>query len=113
MDRTGKKYVLEFLINDKYSIEIEDEIPVPADLHLSPEQEVFQKQHQACYEDCVNDLPESYQQVMVLSKFDKKTVNEIADILGLSEEAVKIRLHRGKEKFLQILKCHCKAEDWL
>lgn len=89
-------YVLEFLINDKYSIEIEDEIPVPADLHLSPEQEVFRKQHQACYEDCVNDLPESYQQVMVLS-----------------EDAVKMRLHRGKERLLQILKCQCKTEDWL
>ncbi|NMB55921.1 MAG: sigma-70 family RNA polymerase sigma factor [Leptolinea sp.] len=94
-------------------VEAVDEMPVPEDSILSPEQEVFRKQRLACYEDCVNDLPESYRQVMVLSEFEEKAINEIADILGLSEDAVKMRLHRGKEKLLQILKCHCKAEDWL
>jgi len=79
----------------------------------SPEQEVFHKQRIGCYVDCINDLPESYRLVMTLSEIEDKAVSEIADILGLREEAVKMRLHRGKEKLLQILKCHCKAEDWL
>ncbi len=82
--------------------------PVP-----SPEQEVFHKQRIGCYVDCINDLPESYRKVVSLSEIEEKAVVEIADILGLSEEAVKMRLHRGKLKLLQIMKCHCKAEDWL
>jgi RNA polymerase sigma-70 factor, ECF subfamily len=79
----------------------------------SPEHEVFLKQRFACYEDCINDLPESYRKVIVLSELEKKAANEIADILGLSEDAVKMRLHRGKILLLKMLKGHCKAEDWL
>lgn len=79
----------------------------------SPEYEAFRKQRVECYTDCINDLPDSLRQVMRLSEFEEKAVEEIADILGLSEDAVKMRLHRGKEKLLEILKCHCKAEDWL
>jgi DNA-directed RNA polymerase specialized sigma24 family protein len=39
--------------------------------------------------------------------------NEIAEILGLSVDVVKMRLHRGRARLLKALKSHCKAEDWL
>ena len=50
---------------------------------------------------------------MALNQLGELTAREIAAMLGLSLEVVKIRLQRGKAKLLQELKAHCKAEDWL
>lgn len=102
---------------EEINLESPDEIEAAAEFaetaETSPENEVFRKQRVECYEGCIDELPESYRQVLVLSECEEKAINEIADILGLSEEPVKMRLHRGKEKLMEILKCHCKAEDWL
>lgn len=37
----------------------------------------------------------------------------IVDILGLSVDVGKIRLHRGRMRLLKELKAHCTPEDWL
>lgn len=49
----------------------------------------------------------------MLSGLEQLTNEEIAEILGLSLDTVKIRLHRGRERLLKELKEHCKAEEWL
>jgi len=51
--------------------------------------------------------------VVLLSEIEGFCAREIADILDLSVDVVKIRLHRGREKLLAALKNHCRAEDWL
>jgi RNA polymerase sigma-70 factor (ECF subfamily) len=51
--------------------------------------------------------------VVVLSELEQLPNSEIAEILGLSLDVVKIRLHRGRSRLLDELKTHCKAEDWL
>jgi RNA polymerase sigma-70 factor (ECF subfamily) len=61
----------------------------------------------------VKQLPPNYRTVVVLSELEQMPNQEIAAILGLSLEAVKIRLHRGRTRLMQELKAHCKAEDWL
>jgi len=80
---------------------------------LPPEQQVFRKQRLDCYCDFVKELPQNYRMIVVLSELGELATDEIADILGLSREVVKIRLHRGRVKLLQHLKSHCKPEDWL
>jgi len=55
----------------------------------------------------------SYRTVVALSELDDLAANEIAEILGISVDVVKIRLHRGRARLLQELKTHCNAEDWL
>jgi RNA polymerase sigma-70 factor (ECF subfamily) len=79
----------------------------------SPEQQIHHTEMLRCYCDFVKNLPESYRLVVALSELEELTAKEISDILGLSPEVVKIRLHRGRMKLLQQLKAHCKAEDWL
>jgi RNA polymerase sigma-70 factor (ECF subfamily) len=79
----------------------------------SIEQQLLQKQRYDCFMDYVQDLPLSHRTVIVLSELAELTNNEIAEILGLSLDVVKIRLHRGRTRLLQELKTHCKAEDWL
>ncbi len=79
----------------------------------SLEQRLLRKERYQCFRKFVANLPASYQSVIVLSELGELTNNEIAEILGVSLDAVKIRLHRGRETLLQELKAHCKAEDWL
>ena len=80
---------------------------------LSPEQQLFRRERYKCYCDYIETLPLNYRTIMALSELEELAANEIAEILGLSLGVVKIRLHRGREKLLQELKSHCKAEDWL
>jgi RNA polymerase sigma-70 factor (ECF subfamily) len=78
-----------------------------------PEQQLFEKQKLECYCDCIEKLPLSYRTIVALSELESLAANEIAELLGLSVDVVKIRLHRGRTRLLQELKSHCKAEDWL
>ncbi len=79
----------------------------------SLEQDVCHKEKVECYLGFVKKLPVNYRMIVALSELEDLAVNEIAGILGLNVDVVKIRLHRGRVKLLQALKSHCKAEDWL
>ena len=79
----------------------------------SLEQQLMQKEMYRCFLDYVKRLPTNYRTVVVLSELEQLPNNEIAEILGLSLDVVKIRLHRGRTRLLQELRDHCKAEDWL
>ncbi len=93
--------------------DIRDEASVSDAGTPSVEQELFRKQRFDCYKDSITCLPEKYQKVIMLSELEDLAAGEIADILGISVEAVKMRLHRGKAQLLAYLKSHCRAEDWL
>jgi len=79
----------------------------------SPERQVFRKQRYECYCEILNSLPPAYRAVLALSELGDVAIEEISDRLGLNPATVKIRLHRGREKLLQALRSHCRAEDWL
>ncbi len=66
-----------------------------------------------CFEDFVEKLPVNYRTAIVLSDLEGLTNIEIAEVLDLSLDVVKIRLHRGRARLLEELKTHCKVEDWL
>jgi hypothetical protein len=55
-------------------------------------------------------LPENYRTVIWLFDVLGFTLKEIADILELSVENVKIRLHRARKKFKSILNQKCSFE---
>ncbi len=77
------------------------------------EEQAMRHEMYECYDSFVRNLPPNYRTVIVLSKLEQLTNDEIAEILGLSLDTVKIRLHRGRERLLKELKEHCKAEEWL
>jgi RNA polymerase sigma-70 factor (ECF subfamily) len=79
----------------------------------SLEQLLMRKEMYACFENYVKKLPANYRTVVVLSEIEQLSNNEIAEVLGLSLDVVKIRLHRGRTRLLQELRTHCRAEDWL
>jgi RNA polymerase sigma-70 factor (ECF subfamily) len=79
----------------------------------SLEQQRMRQEMIECFVTFLDRLPVDYRTVFVLSDLEELANGEIADILGVSLETVKIRLHRGRARLLQELKAHCKAEDWL
>jgi len=79
----------------------------------SIEYQLLLKQRYDCFIDYVQSLPQNYRTIFILSELEELTNSQIAEILGLSLDTVKIRLHRGRTRLLTELKAHCKAEDWL
>ena len=61
----------------------------------------------ACIREFIERLPENYKTVVVLSELEGFKNGEIAAILGISLDAVKIRLHRAREKLRKTLQTGC------
>ena len=57
---------------------------------------LIRKDMNECIRGLVNDLPENYRAVLVLADLEGFTNAETGDVLGLSLETVKIRLHRAR-----------------
>ena len=79
----------------------------------SLEQIILQRDRFHCYTSIVRQLPVNYRMVIMLSEVEQLACHEIAEILGLSQDVVKIRLHRGRTMLLEKLRAHCKPEEWL
>jgi RNA polymerase sigma-70 factor (ECF subfamily) len=93
--------------------EAEDKDAWTGDQKPSLERQIMRKEMVQCFGNYVENLPVNYQTVFALSELGELTNNEIAEVLGLNLNVVKIRLHRGRVKLLRELKTHCKAEEWL
>ena len=62
----------------------------------SPEQEVMTHTMRIVLEAAVDSLPETYRSVFLLREVEEMSTAETAECLELSEEAVKVRLHRAR-----------------
>jgi RNA polymerase sigma-70 factor (ECF subfamily) len=71
------------------------------------EHQVIRREMNDCIRNVVSELPEMYRTIVELSEFEGFKDNEIAGILGLRLESVKIRLHRGRAKLKEELSKRC------
>ena len=62
----------------------------------SPDQEIIRDEMSECVREFVDRLPTDYRTVLILNELEGFTNNEIAEILQLSIDATKIRLHHGE-----------------
>ncbi len=69
-----------------------------------------QNEMSECVQEKVNLLPESHRTVIIFADVMDFSQQEIADILGLSLENVKVRLHRARKKLKAILEEKCTFE---
>ena len=60
-----------------------------------------------CVQDQLSLLPDTQRSVIILADVMDFSLQEIADILGLTVENVKVRLHRARKKFKAILEEKC------
>jgi RNA polymerase sigma-70 factor, ECF subfamily len=62
----------------------------------TPEQGAVNRELRGVLEAAIGELPDKYRTVFVLREVEEMTTSEAADALDLTEENVKIRLHRAK-----------------
>jgi len=75
---------------------------------------VIRDEMNACIREVVNGLPETYRTVIILGDLEGFSDREIAEILGLSLQNAKIRLHRARMHLRKALEKACvfyKSED--
>jgi RNA polymerase sigma factor (sigma-70 family) len=82
---------------------IEESLPIPADLPAEPTPEMRANLRSAL-ESAIGSLPSSYRSVFMLRELTGMTVADTAYCLNISEENVKVRLHRAKEMLKKILR---------
>ena len=71
------------------------------------EKQLIREEMNECIRGYIEKLPESYRTVLVLSEWEGLRNSEIAEILGVTLNTVKIRLHRAKTKLKEELETHC------
>ncbi len=71
------------------------------------ENQIVRKEMNTCIRNFIDTLSSNYKTVLVLSEIEDFTNREIAEILGISLNTVKIRLHRAREKLRKILETRC------
>ena len=87
--------------------EMEDFPEVDTSSYSTTERKLEQHQMSVCVQNQMLLLPENYRTVIWLFDVLGFTLKEIADILDLSVENVKIRLHRARKKLKSILSQKC------
>jgi RNA polymerase sigma-70 factor (ECF subfamily) len=61
--------------------------------------------------DAIARLPESYRAVLTLRDIEELTTEEVAEMLGMTPNAVKIRLHRGRQALRTLLDPHMRGHQ--
>ena len=63
---------------------------------LNPEQEASNSQIRRLLEQAVEQLPDAYRTVFMLRDIEEMSTTDTANVLEISEENVKVRLHRAR-----------------
>ena len=89
---------------------IQDVDALPEEKNSSLERQLMREEMSSCVHDYLNTLPENYRAIVTLSEIEGLSNQEIAEVLGLTLDAVKIRLHRGRAKLKEKLETGCRFE---
>jgi RNA polymerase sigma-70 factor, ECF subfamily len=85
----------------------EDQNPWTGESPPSVESQVAFQAMNDCIREFILGLPESYRTVLVLRDLEGLQDREIAEVLGVSLQAAKIRVHRARERLKRDLEARC------
>lgn len=74
---------------------------------IAPVAELERAEMSACVQQKMLLLPPHYRSILWLADGGELSYAEIADILGITISNVKVRLHRARTRFKEILEIHC------
>jgi RNA polymerase sigma-70 factor (ECF subfamily) len=74
---------------------------------VSIEHQAIRKEMSGCVQALLNQLPDRYRTVLILSDMEGLKDREIAEVLDVTVEAAKIRLHRARARLKQSLDSQC------
>ena len=69
------------------------------------------EQSRALVRQCIDQLPEPYRVVVLLRDVEELPMNEVMEATGLSEPALKSRLHRARLALREALLPYLKGQD--
>ncbi|MEM1219708.1 MAG: RNA polymerase sigma-70 factor [Bacteroidota bacterium] len=109
---TAKGYVFKIannlLLNEyehqKVVLRHQQQAPVKESTQETPEYLLEEKELKEALEKAIAELPEKQRVVFLLSRIDKKTYQEIADMLGISRQAVEKRMYKALDQLRTIIK---------
>lgn len=84
-----------------------DAMPAPCS---SAETALARHQMNACMQHKIKMLPQSQRTVLCLFDVNGLSQQEIAEVLDISVQNVKVRLHRARKSLKKILQAHCSFE---
>ena len=90
--------LLPSFLADGHHVEQFSDWSAPADVLLE------RKETRAIVRANIDQLPESYRDVLILRDIEELSTQEVADALGLTTTAVKVRLHRGRQALSTLLR---------
>ncbi|WOD44277.1 RNA polymerase sigma factor [Hwangdonia lutea] len=70
---------------------------IEASKNMNPEHHIIQKEAQWILEKIIDQLPEKYKVVYILSEVENMKIKDISDCLDISINNVKVRTHRAKQ----------------
>ena len=88
-------------------VKIPDGVSFPETQKPLIEKEIIRDEMNDCIWGYIEKLPEDYRAVLILSEYEDIKNSEIAEILEVTLDTVKIRLHRAKAKLKAELETHC------
>ncbi len=86
-----------------------DELPPGVEIHgdePAPEAEYLSSELRAVVDRAIAELPATYRAVVLLRDIEELSTDDVAQILDLSQDVVKTRLHRGRTAMKQKLDCY-------
>ncbi len=75
---------------------LENIFNLPDTTQMNPEKQIIKTETRALIEKAVDRLPEKYRVIFVLQQVEGLSNSEIAECLNLTDNNVKVRLHRAK-----------------
>lgn len=84
-----------------------ESIAITSDKPASPDQKVIRDEMSDCIREFVDRLSSDYRTIIILNELEGFTNNEIAEILQISLDTAKIRLHRARAQLKKSLETGC------
>jgi len=75
-----------------------------------PYADLERRETHALVRHCIDQLPDAYRTVLMLRDIEELDTGETAELLGVSPNAVKIRLHRARQALRTLLDPHFRGE---
>jgi len=74
--------------------------------HWSPEKLTDLADRKQIVHAAIGQLPSDYKEVIMLRDIEEMSTDEVADVLGISNGAVRVRLHRARQTLRELLASH-------
>lgn len=87
-------------------LSLEDGQATPTDTP-SPATSLDRTESESCIRQYADQLPEQYQVVLVLHYLESLPLAQVAEVMGSTVGATKVRLHRARKRFAEICGAEC------